>query len=210
MGVDFKRWMGDALLGVSGLDKVFGLKMGMGLSQLQQVANLSPVPGADCLYSTMRLPQGWPEFDSYALLVSPTLGLCKVVAETPVLVDDLSGKRLRQTFNALSARINRRGNSGHRYDVHQRHSVLEGSGCWMTALHWGHSALAEVWSDSGLVGMDTVRAAALRAKSMGPLAGSVELMMELGNFSAAHGAPCASGNAITGGQGAEQGQLLAA
>jgi hypothetical protein len=210
MGVDFKRWIGDALLGVSGLDKVFGLRMGMNLSQLAEVVNLSPVPGADCLYSTVRLPQGWTEFDSYALLVSPTLGLCKVVAETPAVYGDPTGKQLRQLFNVLAARINRRGSVGHRYDVHQRYSVLEGSEHWLTALHWGHSALAEVWSGSGLVGMDFVRAAALRAKSLGPSSGSVELMVELSNFKAAHTEPNVPNVAFSDHQTTAEGQLLAA
>lgn len=179
------RWFKDALSSPSGLDQVFGLRMGMGLDELSTLVALSPAPGVDDLYATLRLPHGWPEFEGYALQVSATQGLCKLVAETPVLFTDGRGKALRQRFDLLAARINRSGQMGRRYDVHHRHSAFEGSDNWMAALHWGQSALTEVWSGPGLVGLGPVHAVALRAKALSPESGSVELMVELKNFPAA-------------------------
>lgn len=179
-----KRWIADTWCGVSGLEQLFGLKAGMSLHELSALTPLVPVPGAQGLYCTMQLPQAWPEFERYVLEISPTRGLCKIVAHTPTLYSDASGKCLRGCFDGVAARINRRANSSQRYDVYQSGSVFADPDLWMVALHLGDAALAELWTGSDLAGVVGVQAAALRVKSVDVYRGALELMLELDNLQA--------------------------
>jgi hypothetical protein len=184
MAERLKRWIADTWCGVSGLDQLFGLKSGMSLHELSALTPLVPVPGAQGLYCTMQLPQAWPEFERYVLEISPIHGLCKIVAHTPTLYSDASGKCLRGCFDGVAARINRRANSSQRYDVYQSGSVFADPDLWMVALRLGDAALAELWTGSDLAGVGGVQAAALRVKSVDTYRGALELMLELDNFQA--------------------------
>ena len=73
-----------------------GLTMGMTLADVHQAGSVAPCKSRH-VYTLTREPDGEEPFSAYELFITPTFGLCKIVAVGPVLASGGAGE-LRSAF----------------------------------------------------------------------------------------------------------------
>jgi hypothetical protein len=61
----------------------FGFSKGMTVAQASSIVALRLLPGNSATYATRTLPVPHPPFSEGVVVISPTVGLCRVMASTP-------------------------------------------------------------------------------------------------------------------------------
>ncbi len=83
---------------------VFGLYMGMTLDEIKAVTG--PLQEKrDGMYSTSKVPVGHPDIEEYTVIVSPTLGLCKVAGFTGMVETSSFGTELVTKFDSFQSAL---------------------------------------------------------------------------------------------------------
>ncbi len=85
-----------ALAGHAALAGPAGLAMGMTLAEVHQAGSIAPAKSRH-VYTLTREPDRDDPFEAYQLFITPTFGLCKIVAVGPVLASGASSE-LRSAF----------------------------------------------------------------------------------------------------------------
>ena len=124
----------------------FGLEQGMSLEQIKKIAKLGKVDKFH--YFAKTLPKGSNEIKLYMLKITPTEGLCKIVAVTQDVPTNPNGEELRDEFDSyvkiLSEKYGRVPASNKRDFLHAG-SIWKDSKYWMRSLGDSERTLQYFW-----------------------------------------------------------------
>lgn len=78
----------------------FGLRRGLTKVEAEKFAGplTQEQPG---IYKAARVPQPSPDFESYGLVITPSLGLCAILADGKTLQIDSRGTQIQSAFGSL-------------------------------------------------------------------------------------------------------------
>jgi hypothetical protein len=82
----------------------FGFSKGMTLRQANAIATLRLLPGNAATFATKTLPLPHPWFSEALVVISPTVGLCRVMASTPATEAPRAAPLLEAVVNELATR----------------------------------------------------------------------------------------------------------
>lgn len=124
----------------------FGLAMGMTLKDLQASSELKEVQPYE--FSTFSVPDGHPDFKHYTLIVTPSHGLCAVMASTPLIKTTIHGEELRAEFNRYRGALSKKYGIGRLRDSLQAGSLWGKQEHWMMGLRTKERSLLVDWPNS--------------------------------------------------------------
>ena len=154
---------GLALAAQAALAGPAGLSMGMTLADVHQAGSIAPGKSRH-VYTLTREPDREEPFGAYQLFITPTFGLCKIVAVGPVLSSEASGE-LRSAFGEEERLL------ASRYGRAQVDDASSG-------------ALSAYWYDPGLgLLQDELRAVKLEANHLKSGRAYLSVAYEFRNFS---------------------------
>jgi hypothetical protein len=129
-----------------------------------------------------HVPKPHPSFESYVVVVSESLGLCKVSGIGKTLESSSYGTQIHSEFDKLEDALASRYGAHKSYDLLQAGSLWTGPTYWMMGLYKKERTLATFWNrkeGSSLPG--DMEAIMLDAKAMNTLEGYVTLRYEFTN-----------------------------
>lgn len=158
----------------------FGLDMGTPLAELNKQMKLKPETPA--VYSTPSVPKAHPEFDSYALVVTPTHGLCKIVAGSKAISTSVYGAELVRTFSDFESALATKYGNPKRYDFLRNGSIWKEPREWMMGLLKKERTLESYWTNEDRELPDSVKAIQLQAHALSKEQAYVTLVYEFKNL----------------------------
>jgi hypothetical protein len=162
----------------------FGFTQGMSLAQLKKLGPVEPGP-KPVFFRMHTAPKNHSGFYEYYLFVSPSLGLCKVVASGKVIATDGYGQDVRKAFENLEVTLTERYGSSSKLDELRTGSLWKNPNEWMMALLKKERTLAVVWdAESGARLPKDVQTIALQADAITTESGNVKLSVEYNNLDA--------------------------
>lgn len=162
----------------------FGLKQGMSLSELQKAVNGREVATEDrYVFKLSTPPVPSPHFNDYRLLVTPSHGLCKIVAWSPSIKTSVYGDSVKDGFGTLfDALSSKYGKSG-KYDFLRNGSIWDEPRDWTMALLKEERRLAAFWStENGSELPNEITAITLQAVGIRPDTALISVTYEFSNF----------------------------
>lgn len=157
----------------------FGLDMGTPLSELNKQMKLKPEKPA--LYSTPSVPKAHPDFDDYRLVVTPTHGLCKIIAWSKVISTSVYGTELVSKFSDLESALATKYGNPNRFDYLRNGSIWNEQRDWMMGLHKKERTLKSYWTNEDRELPDSVQAIGLEAMAISTEQAVVKLGYEFKN-----------------------------
>jgi hypothetical protein len=157
----------------------------MGMT-LRELAPYRPVAGTRSAgtYTLSRAPNAQPEFVQYAVVLSPRLGVCKVVAVTRAVQTSEFGDELRRAFARLEELLAGKYGEGFRRDELKEGSTWTEPRDWMASLRERDRTYLTIWAPQ--VGADlpsNLNGLVLKANSSSaPGSGFVSLTYEFSNW----------------------------
>jgi len=122
----------------------FGLEQGMTLEQIKKITKLEE--GVKFNYAATTLPKGSDAIVLYILVVTPTEGLCRIVAVTRDVPTSPNGKELRDEFDSYAKVLSEKyGPASEKYNFLHADSIWEGSKYWMRSLSVSERTLTHFW-----------------------------------------------------------------
>lgn len=161
----------------------FGLRMGMTRAELSRISELRPLEGTALGYMMPKVPKPHTSFESYLALVSPSVGLCKVVGVGNTIESSSFGTELVSEFKKLEGALEARYGAHKTFDHLRSGSIWDESNDWMMALHQKERVLSAYWDDeegSSLPG--DLQGVNLEAKALNSSKGYVSLTYEFSNM----------------------------
>jgi len=156
----------------------FGLRMGM-----PREAVLSRVSGyresQPGFLQVRDVPEKDPRFEGYGLVVSPSRGLCKIMAVGKDIPLNPSGDGLKALFAQLMLTLDGQYGEHELFDFLKPGSPLPGSEHWAEALAKHDRVLSGTWTPSPDTGLASVL---LESIASGPTVGYLELHFEGPDF----------------------------
>lgn len=160
----------------------FGFTQGMTLAQLKKVGPITS-SAMPLVYRTTVAPKPHPGFEGYSLVVSPTNGLCKVLAVGKDIQTNGFGIDVRSAFERLETALTERYGSSSKFDELLPGSIWKDANDWTIGLAKKERFLMAAWNrkyGSTLPpGVDTI---ALEAKGMSNGKAYLQLAVEFENF----------------------------
>lgn len=160
----------------------FGLSQGMSLEAVKKHGAFVPFSGQAYTYHGVGLKSGHPDFRSYYLTVTPTHGLCSIVAVGEKIPSNGQGIELRNKFyDILEALIKKYGNNGELDDDLKVGSKLTDANQWMEALAAEQRRLVARWFKPEVKLPDSIDSVFLRALANVSDGGSIALTYNFDN-----------------------------
>ena len=133
----------------------FGLRMGTPRTEvLALVGNYSESqPG---FLHVRNVPRTSPDFEAYGLIVSPTLGLCKILAVGRDLELNASGDNLKEAFAETARALDEEYGRHELYDYLKPGSLLKNPDDWTIALVKTQRVLAGTWTPAPSSGLGSI------------------------------------------------------
>ena len=127
----------------------FGIRQGMTAAQLQREIGAYPDSDTKGMYYSSRVPSPDPAFELYAFMVSPTTGVCKVIAQGVLVGGDPEGNVLRRKYERQLAALEQKyGQPAHSFDYLEAGSIETDPIEFMIGLHMNARHLSAFWGDS--------------------------------------------------------------
>ena len=82
----------------------FGFTKGMTLTQANALVSLRLLPRNSATFATRKMPVAHPPFSDVVVEISPTVGLCRVVASTPATETERAAPVLKGVLRELGER----------------------------------------------------------------------------------------------------------
>jgi hypothetical protein len=159
----------------------FGLDMGMSLNRLKQLGSVTSLKSAN-MYKIENLREVHPDFETYTIMVSPKLGLCKIRAIGQTFRNDSYGTEMKQKFDSLSRAIsNKYGPPKDSHDFLKHSSIWKEPREWMMALLKNERILTTFWTDGLPDNLDGIM---LDTNGLSMDSGFIDLIYEFKNYSA--------------------------
>lgn len=175
--------LGLVLMGQSYAAGPFGFEKGMTIGQITQVLgkdSLKKVSGGSAMWETATAPKPHSAFDKYLLVISPTDGLLKVIAEGKDIETGDSGIELREAYKEIVDAISAKYGASK-----DKLEGCSGSGCessdmWMFSLREKNRYVMTYWKPANNADVSTIGVEAL---ALGMNKGYVECTFEFDGFS---------------------------
>lgn len=175
-------WLAFLSLSIQSFSQVkagpFGLEAGMTKEQIIKTVGESAVKASegDALVLT-NVPEAHPDFEAYALVISPENGLMKMLAMGKSINTDARGSELKSAYNSVKAALtNTYGKPNHELDILSNGSIWIYPDDWMAALFKAERVLASSWMDIPLP--DKIRFIRLDAAAKSKTVGYLNLTYE--------------------------------
>lgn len=121
----------------------FGLRAGMLLNEIE--GRLMMKSGSSTyLFSDVPMPHS--EFDFYILEIPPEIGLIKVSAQGRSINVDRFGNNIKQVFNEMRERFNKKYKKSNLTDKLSEGSFLDNPQNWLLSLQRGERTFGCTWS----------------------------------------------------------------
>ncbi|CDH24930.1 hypothetical protein [Xenorhabdus bovienii] len=164
-------------------DGPFGLQMGLTKKNIEDMIGqaLKPTEYTN-VYLVDRLPKTNDSFENYGLLISPTLGLCKINAIGKDIENDTYGISLRVKFDDLKTSLDSIYGESKKTDLLLPGSIWNEPRDWMRGLNKEERVLYAVWdSKSGALQKSNIEYLLLKAKASDSSSGHLLLQYEFKN-----------------------------
>ena len=145
-------------------DGPFGLRMGLSRDQLVALIgrHTEPVHG---MLQTVTVPKKQPDIESYAVVVSPTHGVCKIMAAGKDLKLDLFGDSLKSAFEEAATALDQKYGNREMYDYLAPSSIWREPADWSMSLAKQERVLAASWEPASTTGIAFVMLEAIAQSS---------------------------------------------
>ena len=162
-----------------------GLSKGMTLEQVKQQATLMPTD-SPYGYTTTKLANGHPDFETYALIITPQQGLCKIHAMSADIPTSVYGTELQTRYKSLSkAMVEKYGKPEGDHDFLRAGSLWKESKYWMMGLQKNERLLATYWGPPKNVKLpDSLSTMKVEARAISQNKGFLLLNYEFDNYDA--------------------------
>lgn len=127
----------------------FGLTFGTSLAGMKKLIPGLTSTESKFLYNSTSVPTPYPGFESYAFLISPTHGLCKVVAIGVTIVEDRYGTTTRSRFGELQDALTKKYGEPFVIDSLIAEPTLEGPEYWAMSLSDKARVFGAAWPKGG-------------------------------------------------------------
>ncbi|KAA5961210.1 hypothetical protein F3I54_01335 [Pantoea sp. VH_18] len=129
-------------------DGPFGLQEGLTKKNIEDMTgvNLSPIEGSTNLYLAEALPKSNNDFSTFALLISPQVGLCQIRAVGKDIDSDSYGIALQIKFNELKKSLDSIYGNGKKIDIVLPGSIWKEPEYWMMGVAKKERTLAAEWT----------------------------------------------------------------
>lgn len=135
----------------------FGLRKGLTKPEVEKLAG--PLkPGQPGIFMTQRVPKPDPDFQTYALVITPKNGLCAIMAAGKTVEIDAFGTQIQSAFGSLENSLTKTYGAPPKVDDLLRHgSTLDKPKDWAMGLAKGHRVLSATWAlKSNRAGISTI------------------------------------------------------
>ncbi|MNF52633.1 hypothetical protein D3C84_339850 [compost metagenome] len=124
--------------------------MGLDRKSIEQMIGVTLKEHAESknLYITNKLPKGNQAFETYALLISPNVGLCEIRAVGEDIKSGAQGTQLISAFENMGSLLDGVYGTPKRYDFLASGSLWKESQYWMMGLSKGERYLSSDWESS--------------------------------------------------------------
>ncbi|MEX6158873.1 hypothetical protein JI723_13845 [Providencia manganoxydans] len=125
-----------------------GLKMGLTKQNIEDMTGekLDPIEDSPNLYIIKNTPKRNPSFDTFGLVVSPTVGLCQIRAIGKPSKNNSYGVPIRDEFDSLNESLVSLYGKNNKIDKLLPGSIWKQPQEWMTALALKERILASEWA----------------------------------------------------------------
>jgi hypothetical protein len=127
----------------STLGTPFGLRIGMSREELARLGKLEVLPNG--LYQLAPVPRPHEAFEGYAVVVSETHGLCKIIAASKSVRTKSDGTELRAAFTSILVALSERYGKHLTVNSTFKDAKLTKPGDFMEALSKKQRTLWAVW-----------------------------------------------------------------
>lgn len=135
------------------------------------------------VYKAESLPAGSAMINNYMLYIVEGVGLCRISAFLPWVMDDGTGANLRSYFERAHTALADKYGSSKRYDFIKKGSSWKANKDWMKSLKVEDRGLAVFWNSiNGSKMPYDLEAIKLEATAISPESGLVEIGFEFKNY----------------------------
>jgi hypothetical protein len=152
-------------------------------AELSRVASLKPETDSPLVYTIATVPKPHVRFESYVVMVSETIGLCKVVAVGKSIETSAFGTELHSEFDNLEASLEQRYGKHKTFDHLRAGSLWTEPQYWMMGLEKKDRTLAAFWDHEETPSLPTdLNGIMLQAQSLNTSKGYLSLTYEFSNM----------------------------
>jgi hypothetical protein len=157
----------------------FGLEMGITKENLDIFREVSPFS-----YELKSVPKPHSEFETYAVVVTPKEGLCKVIALGKRYLDDPYGEKVRLAYSEVKSQLDRIYGKSEFVDLLKPGSVWIKKEYWVMSIIKNDRKYAALWNnEKGSSMKDGIKSILLNVKASSLDASYVGISYELFNYS---------------------------
>lgn len=162
----------------------FGLTKGLSVPAVRKrVRVLTKVAIEQYTYTTDSVPRPHHAFELYALIITPSTGLCKIVGIGRTIDNDNYGTELREAFRQLQEPLTAKYGQPHMLDSLDAEYGFKDSASWMMSLYEKQRTYAAAWAGADSAGVGGgIAAITLEAVGLSPSDGFLRLSYFLDNF----------------------------
>lgn len=164
----------------------FGLEKGVTISDIEAMVgtSLSVANENQNLYIISSAPKGNPEFESYLLMISPTIGLCQIRAIGKSVTTNRFGHQIKSNFEGLQASLKSVYGAPKTLDQLLYGSIWKDSSDWMMSLYKKERYLISEWSSSEAAPLSNdIESVNLEARATGSSSAFLYLQYSFNNLS---------------------------
>jgi hypothetical protein len=155
----------------------FALEKGMTLEQVRTQGDFQPSKTA-YWFDAPSMKNGHADFEKYSVLVTPTHGLCKIIATGRNITTSSFGSEVQEAHSRLrEALTSKYGQPTNNYDFLKAGSIWRERNEWMMALVRKERVLATFWTDKPRL-PDSLQGIHLEARGLSTSTGYVILDYE--------------------------------
>ena len=162
----------------------FGLRMAMSQAELSRIGKLEQLKGSN-VFSIARVPKPHNAFESYAVIFTPSQGLCKVAGIGKTIETSAHGVQLKSAFESMEEALTRKYGNHKRNDFLSPGSIWDEPEDWMMGLQQKDRYLSTFWDEEEKSTLaDNIEAISLETIGLSRTSGFLRLSYEFSNFGA--------------------------
>lgn len=156
-----------------------GFEMGQSADEISKKVDIKEVKRY--VYASTTTPNPNDNFDSYALVITPEHGLCKIMAKGREFQSSSFGDEVISRIGSLSAALEKKYGAPKKFDYVKVGSMWDERKYWMMGLLKGDRTLAHFWGADGESLADNIRGISLTAKATSINSASITLSYDFNN-----------------------------
>lgn len=158
-----------------------GLEKGMTLDELKKQGEFTSTNSVN-VYTSKSLLRGHPDAQIYSAIVSPTLGLCKIVVATRDINTNAYGSDLKEKFDEIKSALSAKYGNSKDYDFLRSGSIWNEPRDWMMGLAKKERTLNSFWTTPENSMPDSIKAISIEALAIGNSKGYIRFGYEFDNI----------------------------